>query len=77
MIRRIFALSAELSKFLQYHNHRHLKHFEGSSFLLTWLIWPTVLVPSNESFYRIWKDILSTNYLTDSSIQHGYGSHLL
>jgi len=32
-------------KFLQYHNHRHLKHFEGSGFLLTWLILPTFLVP--------------------------------
>ena len=26
------AMSAELSKFLQYHNHRHLKHFEAVLF---------------------------------------------
>ena len=30
-----------------------------------------------ESFYRIWKDTLSTTALTDSSIQHGHWSHLL
>ena len=42
---RVFALTAKLSKFLQYHNQQYLKHFEGSSFLLTWFIWPEFLVP--------------------------------
>jgi len=41
----VFALSAELSKLLQYHNQQHLKHVNGSKLLFTWLIWPTFLVP--------------------------------
>jgi len=35
MTSHVFALCAELSKFLQNHNDWDLKHFEGSSFLLT------------------------------------------
>jgi len=50
----------------------------GVSFLLTWLIWPTFLVPLiTWKLLQGWKDILSTTSLTDSSVQHGYGSHLL
>jgi len=47
VISGVCALSAELFKFLQYHNQRHLKHFEGSKFLFIWLIWSTFLVPFN------------------------------
>ena len=32
---RVFPLRAELLDFLKSHNHRHLKHFEDSSFILT------------------------------------------
>ena len=32
---RVFALRAELLEFLKSHNHRYLKHFEDSSFILT------------------------------------------
>ena len=35
MINRVFALRAELLEFLKSHNHRHSKHFEDSSFILT------------------------------------------
>ena len=35
MMNRVFALRAELLKFLKNHNHRHSKHFEDSSFILT------------------------------------------
>ena len=31
----VFALRAELLEFLKSHNHRHLKRYEGSSFILT------------------------------------------
>ena len=32
---RVFPLRAELLDFLKSHNHRHSKHFEDSSFILT------------------------------------------
>ena len=35
MLNGVFALRAELLDFLKYHNHRHAKHFEDSSFILT------------------------------------------
>ena len=31
----VFTLRAELLEFLKSHNHRHSKHFEDSSFILT------------------------------------------
>ena len=35
MLNRVFALRAELLDFLKDHHHRHAKHFENSSFILT------------------------------------------
>ena len=35
MLNRAFALFAELLDFLKDHNHRHAKHFEDFSFILT------------------------------------------
>ena len=35
VMNHVFALHAELLEFLKDHNHRHAKHFEDSSFILT------------------------------------------
>ena len=61
-----------------YHNQWHLKHFEGSKFLITWLIWLTFLVP-----IITWKllqdlEIYFENYFPhwwQFPFQHGYKSH--
>ena len=48
-----FALCAKLLKFLKSHNHQHSKHFEDSSFILTFTLLADIFGALNQLSFQI------------------------